>query len=289
MPPKWYLKMADLSRLLFFFLVVPIFLVREVSTITNHTVGDQSGWTTGVDYSSWAAGKTFFVDDFLDQRPLNTGNDFVPLTLPGFKWFISTIGHDCKSGQKLIISVENPPPPASVPQFAHPLSTLPSALVPALPIPMPPAPSPSAQSPAQNQTTPQLPIVPAPSQNIPPSHLPGPSATAPPPSGAAAKSPVSAYLGVSVVVAANCTVPADQTPFSTGNDPIFLAKSGKKWYICGKEGHCGQSQKLVITVMDMAPANSPAPPPPSAATKAILSGQIGFVVVVVAILGMMIA
>ena len=137
-----------------------------------------------------------------DQRPLNTGNDFVPLTLPGFKWFISTIGHDCKSGQKLIISVENPPPPASVPQFAHPLSTLPSALVPALPIPMPPAPSPSAQSPAQNQTTPQLPIVPAPSQNIPPSHFPGPSATAPPPSGAAAKSPVSAYLGVLVVVAA---------------------------------------------------------------------------------------
>ncbi|XP_022922162.1 cucumber peeling cupredoxin-like [Cucurbita moschata] len=220
--------MADLSRLLFFFLVVPIFLVREVSAITNHTVGDQSGWTTGVDYSSWAAGKTFFVGDFLvfrykkgvhnvldvdvstfskcakpkDQRPLNTGNDFVPLTLPGFKWFISTIGHDCKSGQKLIISVENPPPPASVPQFAHPLSTLPSAFVPAQPIPMPPASSPSAQSPAQNQTTPQLPIVPAPSQNIPPSHLPGPSATAPPPSGAAAKSPVSAYLGVLVVVAA---------------------------------------------------------------------------------------
>ncbi|XP_022922161.1 stellacyanin-like [Cucurbita moschata] len=87
----------------------------------------------------------------------------------------------------------------------------------------------------------------------------------------------------------NCTVPADQTPFSTGNDPIFLAKSGKKWYICGKDGHCGQSQKLVITVMDMAPANSPAPPPPSAATKAVLSGQIGFVVVVVAILGMMMA
>lgn len=71
----------------------------------------------------------------------------------------------------------------------------------------------------------------------------------------------------------NCTIPNGQNALTTGNDAIVLAKPGRKWYICGKEGHCGKGQKLVITVMDMAPAaNSPLPggsppPPPSAATK----------------------
>ncbi|XP_008437169.1 blue copper protein 1a-like [Cucumis melo] len=90
----------------------------------------------------------------------------------------------------------------------------------------------------------------------------------------------------------SCTVPKDQNALATGSDVIVLAKPGRKWYICGKEGHCGQGQKLVIDVMDMGPANSPLPggtppPPPSAATKAVVSGQFGFVALVVAVLGMM--
>ncbi|XP_038874887.1 blue copper protein 1a-like [Benincasa hispida] len=91
----------------------------------------------------------------------------------------------------------------------------------------------------------------------------------------------------------DCSVPKDgQNALTTGNDAIVLAKPGKKWYICGKEGHCGKGQKLVITVMNMAPANSPlpggsAPPPPSAATKAVVSAHFGFLALLVAVLGMM--
>jgi hypothetical protein len=31
----------------------------------DYTVGDSSGWTTGVDYTAWARGKTFNIGDTL--------------------------------------------------------------------------------------------------------------------------------------------------------------------------------------------------------------------------------
>jgi hypothetical protein len=37
------------------------------SSATDYTVGDTSGWATGVDYSTWASGKTFMVDDTLSK------------------------------------------------------------------------------------------------------------------------------------------------------------------------------------------------------------------------------
>lgn len=98
----------------------------------------------------------------------------------------------------------------------------------------------------------------------------------------------------------NCTIPNDQNALSTGNDVIELKTPGRKWYICGKEGHCEQNQKLVITVMDMAPGNSPlpsasaTPPPPpppstpSGATKAAASGHFGVIAAVFGTLGMII-
>ena len=61
----------------------------------------------------------------------------------------------------------------------------------------------------------------------------------------------------------NCNVPTNKSLGSfTGNDTIRLATAGNKWYICGKTGHCGQGQKLTITVLDSAPA-----PAPSAASN----------------------
>lgn len=32
---------------------------------TDYTVGDWAGWTLGLDYNSWTAGKTFTVGDNL--------------------------------------------------------------------------------------------------------------------------------------------------------------------------------------------------------------------------------
>jgi len=33
----------------------------------DYTVGDSSGWSSGVDYSTWASGKTFKVGDNLGK------------------------------------------------------------------------------------------------------------------------------------------------------------------------------------------------------------------------------
>ncbi|CAK9311030.1 unnamed protein product [Citrullus colocynthis] len=231
--------MANFNPL--FLLLVTIF-TPKVLAIT-YTVGDTSGWTTGVDFSSWTIGKTFFVGDNLvfkyekgkhnvldvdvssfaqcatpkGRQPMVTGHDVVPLTTPGIKWFICNIADHCNSGQKLVISVETPPPTPRQPSPTSPVpiqapptppdaeqapplpSSLPPAPVPALPPPppLPIASPPLVPSPGRNQTAPHLPIAPTPTQNIPPSESPLPSPTfgAPPPSGAAVKSAVSGHLG----------------------------------------------------------------------------------------------
>lgn len=64
--PPISLKMASLvagvvvCAILVFCMVVP-------SLATAYTVGDTTGWTTGVDYSTWTSGKTFAVDDSLGE------------------------------------------------------------------------------------------------------------------------------------------------------------------------------------------------------------------------------
>ncbi|KAI3791640.1 hypothetical protein L2E82_05499 [Cichorium intybus] len=63
---------------------------------------------------------------------------------------------------------------------------------------------------------------------------------------------------------ASCTVPTPSTGLTSGNDVVPLVAPGKKWYICGVEGHCKDlGQRLVIDVQQgwMAPA-----PAPSSAT-----------------------
>ncbi|KAG6399251.1 hypothetical protein SASPL_140727 [Salvia splendens] len=50
-------------------------------------------------------------------------------------------------------------------------------------------------------------------------------------------------------------------PYSSGNDKIALDGPGKKWYICGKEGHCDGGMKLVISVEAGAPAPAPSSAP----------------------------
>jgi hypothetical protein len=38
-----------------------------VASATSYTVGDNQGWTTGVDYSGWTRGKNFVVGDKLGE------------------------------------------------------------------------------------------------------------------------------------------------------------------------------------------------------------------------------
>jgi hypothetical protein len=44
-------------------LAVLLVAVVPASTAKDYTVGESSGWTTGVDYSAWTKGKTFHVGD----------------------------------------------------------------------------------------------------------------------------------------------------------------------------------------------------------------------------------
>lgn len=67
----------------------------------------------------------------------------------------------------------------------------------------------------------------------------------------------------------DCIVPPPENGFHSGNDVITLAASGKKWYICGTQGHCAnRKQKLTVNVLaEGAPA-----PAPSAANVLMMSG-----------------
>lgn len=43
---------------------------------TDYTVGDSSGWTSGVDYSTWASDKTFAVGDTLCKLSCSFSSSF---------------------------------------------------------------------------------------------------------------------------------------------------------------------------------------------------------------------
>ncbi|CAN6486707.1 unnamed protein product [Victoria cruziana] len=106
-----------------FFLLVPI-------SATDYTVGGSNGWTLGVDYRSWVAGKTFQVGDRLvftydsshtvdevsqasytscsSSNPISsdsTGNTIIPLNTTGTHYFLcATPGH-CQQGMKVQVQV----------------------------------------------------------------------------------------------------------------------------------------------------------------------------------------
>ncbi|XP_052153459.1 mavicyanin-like [Oryza glaberrima] len=97
----------------------------------DYTVGDSSGWTTGVDYTAWARGKTFNIGDTLlfqytsaghsvvevseadhtscsaanPLRSYKDGTTIVTLTRSGTRYFIcGSTGH-CGAGMKLTVTV----------------------------------------------------------------------------------------------------------------------------------------------------------------------------------------
>ncbi|KAL4332206.1 hypothetical protein GQ457_07G020690 [Hibiscus cannabinus] len=102
------------------------------SLATVYTVGDTSGWTTGVDYSTWTQGKTFKVGDILvfnypsfhtvDEvsssdystctvgnaiRSDNSGATTVTLKTAGTVYFICGATGHCANGMKLAVKVES--------------------------------------------------------------------------------------------------------------------------------------------------------------------------------------
>ncbi|GMI90981.1 hypothetical protein HRI_002767400 [Hibiscus trionum] len=105
-----------------------------------YTVGDSSGWTTGVDYSTWASGKTFKVGDSLvfnyptshtvdevsssDYSSCTVGNAIttdnsgattVALKKAGTHYFICGVVGHCGNGMKLAVKVESGSAPTPAP------------------------------------------------------------------------------------------------------------------------------------------------------------------------------
>jgi hypothetical protein len=48
-------------------LCLPSLLVAALASATTFTVGDDEGWTMGVDYIDWIRGKAFSVGDKLGE------------------------------------------------------------------------------------------------------------------------------------------------------------------------------------------------------------------------------
>uniref|UniRef100_A0A1D1YFS1 Blue copper protein n=1 Tax=Anthurium amnicola TaxID=1678845 RepID=A0A1D1YFS1_9ARAE len=105
----------------------------------DYTVGDTSGWTTDLDYSTWTSGKNFAVGDTLKfnysttlhnvlevtsggygscstANPIYTdrsGSTTITLNTPGTRYFICGVPGHCDRGMKLAVTVAGatPSPP----------------------------------------------------------------------------------------------------------------------------------------------------------------------------------
>ncbi|EEF48563.1 blue copper protein [Ricinus communis] len=111
--------------------VLVLCMVVVPSLATDYTIGDTSGWTMGLDYSTWTAGKTFKVGDNLvfnyggghtvdevsasDYNTCTVGNGItsdssgattIALKTAGTHYFICGVVGHCGSGMKLAVTVK---------------------------------------------------------------------------------------------------------------------------------------------------------------------------------------
>ncbi|XP_071726734.1 basic blue protein-like [Rutidosis leptorrhynchoides] len=121
----------DNKKLSIFILVATTLVVHTLAgdDVKTYVVGDDKGWTLGVDYEDWAKGKTFYEGDILVFKytpgeynmifangdfltdckicPANkvhdSGNDEITLGRAGWHGFICGIADHCKQGMKLKI------------------------------------------------------------------------------------------------------------------------------------------------------------------------------------------
>ncbi|KAL6912099.1 hypothetical protein ACP4OV_000904 [Aristida adscensionis] len=125
-----------------------LLLVARASTAAaaTYTVGDGSGWTTGVDYTTWAASKNFKVGDSLvfnyakglhtvvevsaaeymactATNPIgsdSSGATTIALKTPGSHYFVCSIPGHCAGGMKLAVTVGGSSTPATTPSTPTP-------------------------------------------------------------------------------------------------------------------------------------------------------------------------
>uniref|UniRef100_A0A0D9X911 Phytocyanin domain-containing protein n=1 Tax=Leersia perrieri TaxID=77586 RepID=A0A0D9X911_9ORYZ len=118
--------MASYSVMIMLLLVVGCAMVASAET--EFRVGDEKGWTTGVDYAAWANGKNFAANDTLREEhtvievrksdydacagsgtPTSDSQAFYKSVSlrPGTHYFICTVSTHCANGMKLAVTVSN--------------------------------------------------------------------------------------------------------------------------------------------------------------------------------------
>ncbi|KAL1291555.1 lamin-like protein [Arachis ipaensis] len=121
------------------FMVFAVLVMLPEASAKRWLVGDNMGWNSNVNYSTWVKGKHFYNGDWLffvydrnqidvlevnkkdyekcnSDHPLHNwttgaGRDDVPLNMTRNYYFISGKGGFCFKGMKVAIHVENLPPP----------------------------------------------------------------------------------------------------------------------------------------------------------------------------------
>ncbi|KAL1338174.1 lamin-like protein [Arachis duranensis] len=121
------------------FMVFAVLVMLPEASAKRWLVGDNMGWNSNVNYSTWVKGKHFYNGDWLffvydrnqidvlevnkndyekcnSDHPLHNwttgaGRDDVPLNVTRNYYFISGKGGFCFKGMKVAIHVENLPPP----------------------------------------------------------------------------------------------------------------------------------------------------------------------------------
>ncbi|KAF0933798.1 hypothetical protein E2562_019258 [Oryza meyeriana var. granulata] len=157
--------------------VVLLLAAAAPAYAVDYTVGDSSGWSSGVDYDTWAKGKTFIVGDSLvfqysmmhtvaevssaDYSACSASNSIqsysnqntkIALTKPGTRYFVcGTSGH-CAGGMKLAVTVSAADATTPTPSTT-PVSSPPSTETPATPSD-PGMDTPATSTPAEATTPP---------------------------------------------------------------------------------------------------------------------------------------
>ncbi|KAL5724004.1 hypothetical protein ACHQM5_007325 [Ranunculus cassubicifolius] len=169
--------MAISSSVLIFLLVLPAVYA------VDYTVGDSSGWTQGLDYTTWTAGKTFAVGDTLlfsyggphsvdvvskadyDScgssnaiESYSDGSTLITLNKTGSMYFICPAFGHCSGGQKLAVEVSaasggSPAAPTPTTPSTTPLPTTPSTITPSPVSTLPDPTTPTLDTPSTTTTT----------------------------------------------------------------------------------------------------------------------------------------
>ncbi|PRQ57411.1 putative Blue (type 1) copper binding protein [Rosa chinensis] len=142
----------------------------------EHTVGDTQGWNQGVNYDTWASGKTFTVGDTLvfnydsshkvdevnlaDYNGCSSSNSIktyedsptkITLSKAGPSYYICPIPGHCANGMKLLVNVVAAGTPSGTPPTTTPATPAPpTTTTPANNDSPPPPPPPPKISPASS-------------------------------------------------------------------------------------------------------------------------------------------